>query len=212
MKYLRLNWSGQEIMSKPDYLLWCDLETTGLDPENESILEIALVLTTPELASIDWKHFIIIPEAIFVPTIKENVRKMHTDNGLWLDVINKGTSLGMVDLAITDWLDKILKNPTTVTQYVPRDWSKVYLAGSSVHFDRKFLIKYGFTFEKLISYRHVDVSVIRTLLKMWNPEDLWEQNTTHRAVDDIFDHIEELKYYRNILGLWNPITPESKKV
>lgn len=202
----------QEIMSKPDYLLWCDLETTGLNPEQESILEIALVLTTPELETIDYFHKIILPEAIFVPTIKDNVRDMHTKNGLWIDVINRGSSLGLVDSWIVQWLDRLIPKGMVDegSGYSPRDWSKIYLAGSSVHFDRQFLKKYRFTFESLISYRHIDVSVIRTMLKMWNPSDLWEQNTTHRAKDDIFDHIEELKYYRTILGLWNPITPESK--
>ena len=189
--------------------MWCDIETTGLEPEKDFILEICLVLTTLELEAIDWRNFILRPELDF-NKIKSEVIDMHTANGLWIDVINIGAPLSKVNMDISFWLDKLI--PRVTDRYEKRDLSKVYLAGSSVHFDRSFMKKYKFSFEKEISYRHLDISVVRTMLKMWKPEDLWPQISTHRAKDDIFDHIEEAKFYRNVLGLWNPIAPESKGV
>lgn len=191
-------------MSKPLFLLWCDLETTGLDPEHDAILEMALVLTTPELEAINWGHWVFQP-FISVQELSPTVARMHSENGLWNDVMTKGMDTDSIVEEVGIFLNKILATEDEAES--KRNWNNTYLAGSSVHFDRQFLDRV-FVFTPSLSHRIIDVSVVRTMLKMWKPEDLWDQKTTHRAVDDIFDHIEEMKYYRNVLGLWEPKIPE----
>lgn len=174
-------------MNKPKYLFWCDLETTGLDPKTDDILEMALVVTDSELNELGRFHHIFQPVLDF-HTINPNVIKMHTDNGLWKDVIEKGYP--HASLAISDFMFATFGNEF--------NHNTIYLAGSSVHFDKKFLdAKYSF--HRDFSHRIFDVSVIRTMLKMWDAGLLWEQNGTHRAMDDILDHIEEAKHYRKVL-------------
>lgn len=186
--------------------MWCDLETTGLDPKQSEILEMALVLTTPNLKEVDRKSWVFKPVLDF-SKISEDVIKMHTKNGLWNEVIQNGVQLSAFN--IENWLFEVLNSDLArdpngsyadLTQARDRA-NKTYLAGSSVSFDRGFLIEKNFWFPKHISHRIFDVSVFRTALKMWNPELLWNQNATHRAMDDILDHIEEAKYYRKVLGL-----------
>lgn len=192
-------------MSKPEFLLWCDLETTGLDPDKHKILEIALVFTDPELNELDRGSWIFKSD-IEPSKVSPEVMKMHFDNGLWMDTIDKGLAERSVDSHVVDFVGKTLGNSWTTRNdkefnAMERRWKNTYLAGSSVNFDRSFLAKRYYWINNSLSHRVVDVSVVRTMIKMWKPELLWEQNTTHRAMDDILDHIEELKYYRKVLGL-----------
>ena len=187
--------------NKPEFLLWCDIETTGLNPETDAILEMALVLTTPELEEINRWHRVFQPSLDF-SKISPEVKEMHEKNGLWNDVITKGEN---GTSGVLYWIGTHTYKGSTVSpsEYEYFDHFKnIYLAGSSVHFDRQFLkAKKGYFIDSL-SHRIVDVSVVRTLLKMWGREDLmWPQNNTHRAMDDILDHIEELKHYRKVLDL-----------
>ena len=179
-------------MSKPEFFLWCDLETTGLNPETNSILEMAVVLTDADFNELGKDQFIFSPDLNFA-LVNEKVREMHTKNGLWNEVINNQSPVTAfrADDEIRHWLEGL-----TASDW--RDWKKVYLAGSSVHFDVGFLYANEFTFINWVSHRYFDVSVFRTALKMWAPSKLWTQNDTHRAMDDILDHIEEAKYYRRI--------------
>jgi oligoribonuclease len=186
-------------VNKPEYLLWCDLETTGLSPLLDEILEIALVVTDTELKQLGYFHRVFAADINFAD-LDFHVRDMHDKNVLWLDVIKNGTDMRDLNWDAGSWLDEIITPPGEPRMTEER-LKKVYLAGSSVHFDRGFLDAKDIFFHKKFSHRIFDVSVMRTMLKMWKPELLWPQNGTHRAMDDILDHIEEAKYYRKVLNL-----------
>jgi oligoribonuclease len=179
-------------VSKPEFFLWVDLETTGLSPKNDKILEMALVLTDTDFNELGRGQYIFSPDIAFRNVSKE-VKEMHTKNGLWEDVINASfVHIPYADNEIRLWLEGL-----TRTDW--REWKKIYLAGSSVHFDVGFLRENYFGFVGYLSHRYYDVSVFRTAMKLWSPSKLWEQNGTHRAMDDVLDHIEEAKYYRRVL-------------
>jgi len=180
-------------MSNPEFFLWCDLETTGLRPKVDSILEMALVITDADFNELGRQN-IIFKRTLNFGDFSPEVIEMHTKNGLWLDVINKGIPpYSRINYEISQWIVKT----TGLSEWGA--WTKIYLAGSSIHFDVGFLRVNNFSFINDVSHRYFDVSVFRTALKMWRPDVLWPQNDTHRAMDDILDHIEEAKHYKRFM-------------
>ncbi len=185
-------------MSKPEFFLWVDLETTGLNPRYDFILEMALVLTDADFNEIGRGHFLFSPTINFAD-VNEHVKEMHTKNGLWADVINKPTTmLETANRQIMTWINDSTQEANEAFSRI--NWDQIYLAGSSVHFDVGFLREKRFAFVGEVSHRYFDVSVFRTAVKLWSPSKLYTQNATHRAMDDILDHIEEAKYYRRVLS------------
>lgn len=175
-----------------------DLETTGLDPNSDSILEIAISLTDDKLNIIDSFESVVWPTkslSAVLYDMSDYVYEMHTINGLISEVVY-GTYAKMHDSPIPT-VDSV---ENTVL-----DWLSEYdlqhdhfpLMGSSVHFDRAFLKVHMPELEKFFSYKNIDVSSIKHLVKIWNPDDRWSLQKTkaHRALEDVADTLDEASFY-----------------
>lgn len=165
--------------------VWIDLEMTGLDENDCVILEIAMIITNPNLeilASIDmaiWQ-----PEAILA-TMVPIVRSLHSSNGLLERVRTSAFSLKEAE-------DAVLK---VLTEHV--EYKKGILAGNSMYVDRRFLQKYMPSVENYLHYRQIDVSSIKLLATSWYDNlKTSKKPSSHRALDDIKASIAELGFYK----------------
>ena len=182
----------------PNNLIWVDLEMTGLDVASSTIIEIALVITDQDLKELGRWPFGNTGQAIHQPAdVLEKIdawgRKTHTKTGL-LERVCKSS----VDLAAAEQEALAL-----VQKYCPQPGSKrtagCPLAGNSIGHDRAFLQAYMPRLEQYTSYRNVDVSTIKELVKRWHPDDLYVKADTgkHGAMPDILASIKELQHYRS---------------
>jgi len=171
-------------------LVWMDLEMTGLEPGRHAIVEIATLVTDDDLQVVAEGPDLVVhqpPEALAL--MDDFVRKMHTKSGL-LEAIEKSTvSLEDAGKATLDFIKQHVPEPATVP-----------LAGNSIGMDRRFLAAHLPDIEGYLHYRSVDVSTIKELCRRWYPDVLAkapEKAGDHRALDDIRESVEELKYYRS---------------
>ena len=168
-------------------LIWLDLEMTGLDVENDRILEIATVVTDTHLKIIDTGPvFAIYQDNIRLDNMDEWNTKQHGKSGLIERAKQSETTEAMAEQAVLDFLQ----------QYVPA--SKSPMCGNSICQDRRFLFRYMPKLEQYFHYRNLDVSTLKELAKRWKPQIFkgYKKKTTHEALQDIYDSIEELKFYR----------------
>jgi oligoribonuclease len=170
-------------------LAWMDLEMTGLDPGRHVIVEIATIITDDELQIVAEGPDLVVhqPEEALA-LMDEVVVEMHTRSGL-LEAIRASTTTleeaGAQTLAF-------------LKEHVP-DARTVPLCGNSIGTDRRFLAAYLNDIEEHLHYRSVDVSTIKELARRWYPgalSSLPRKATSHRALDDIRESIEELRHYR----------------
>ena len=172
-----------------DMLVWIDCEMTGLNLATDALVEVAVLVTDGELkVQGEGLDLLIPPSQQALEQMNETVLKMHTDSGL-LDELEKAT-LSMAD-AEAQLLDYI-------KTYVP-DARKAPLAGNTVGTDRAFLARDMPELEGHLHYRNVDVSSIKELARRWYPRAYYnapDKNGNHRALADIQESIEELRYYR----------------
>lgn len=165
---------------------------TGLDPTSDVIVEIATLITDDELELVAEGPDLVIhhpPEVL--DRMGDVVRAMHTKSGL-LEAINASTvtleEAGAATLAF-------------LKEHIP-DARSVPLCGNSIGTDRRFLLAYLPDIEEYLHYRSVDVSTLKELAKRWNPAILGKaprKAEGHRALDDIRESVEELRYYREAL-------------
>jgi oligoribonuclease len=180
-------------------LVWMDLEMTGLDPDRHVIVEIATIVTDDELEVVAEGPDLVIhqpPEAM--AAMEEVVRDMHTRSGL-LEAIAAST------ISLSDAGDATL---AFIREHVP-EARTVPLCGNSIGTDRRFLAKHLPAIEDHLHYRSVDVSTIKELARRWYPDvlaGLPRKATSHRALDDIRESIDELRFYRQ--NLFQPTGPE----
>lgn len=171
-----------------DRLIWVDCEMTGLDLARDALIEIAVLVTDFELTVLgDGVDLVIKPPTQALETMPDRVREMHTESGL-LDRLDDGTTL-------PDATEQVL---AYVRDHVA-DLKKTPLAGNSVHVDRAFLARDMPGFENAIHYRNVDVSTVKELSRRWYPRTYFAspaKTGNHRALGDIQDSINELRYYR----------------
>lgn len=175
-------------MSNSQNLIWIDLEMTGLDPKTDQIIEIAVIVTDPNLEIIAKSPAI----AIFQPDeVLENMndwcKKVHKENNLIERVKQSKISLYQAEQQILEFLKPL----------VPKGCSPI--CGNSVHQDKRFLYEHMPTLAEYFHYRHIDVSTFKELAKRWSPELLTKikKHSSHLALEDIEDSINELKFYRN---------------
>jgi oligoribonuclease len=175
--------------SNYDRWVWLDLEMTGLNEKTCVILQVAMIITDPQLkvlAEIDipiWQ-----PESSLSSMIPI-VRSMHTKNNLLDRVRTSEYSLAQAE-------NELLKKLT-----VHVDYKKGILAGNSMYIDRRFLQRYMPTFEGYLHYQQIDVSSIKLLSQAWygSKGRAPKRVSSHTALEDIKDSIEELRFYRENL-------------
>ena len=169
---------------------------TGLDLENDEIVEIAVVITDFDLNIVDPGLDIVIkPDASALANMGDFVRDMHTSSGL-LEELPNGVSAAEAEYQV---LEYILK-------FIPAE-QKAPLAGNSIGTDRAFLAKYMPRLDKQLHYRNVDVSSIKELARRWYPRVYFNapaKDGGHRALADILESIRELAYYRQTVFVADP--------
>jgi len=169
-----------------DYLIWIDLEMTGLDPEKHVIVEIATILTDEQLNIIAEGPVIAIKHSEdTLASMEEWSREHHQASGL-LDRVRASTyNCRQAEQKTLDF----------VSRYCKKNQSP--LCGNSVWQDRLFLLKHMPRLEDFLYYRIIDVSSIKELAKKWYPSlPFFKKQKVHLAMDDIKASIEELKFYR----------------
>src|SRR5689334_14970800 len=176
-------------MAGNDVLVWLDMEMTGLDPARERIIEIATILTDGQLAEIAVGPELVIhqPDEILAAMDDWNT-KHHGASGLTQRV--RESPIGDAD-AEAQTLAFINAHVSSRERPV--------LAGNSIHQDRRFIRRYMPALEKRLHYRMVDVSTVKELARRWYPDVIAKQpakKETHRALDDIRESIEELRFYK----------------
>lgn len=185
-----------------EYIVWVDCEMTGLDIEKDEICEIAVIVTDGELKPVDDGIQIVVkPSDSAMANMGDFVRQMHTDSGLLSEIPN-GNSASAAELLVLDYLKKYITEPKTAP-----------LAGNSIGTDRMFLIKYMPNLEAFLHYRNIDVSSLKELVRRWYPRvyfNLPKKNGAHRALADIRESIQELRYYRASVLVSEP-GPDSEK-
>jgi oligoribonuclease len=184
-------------------LAWMDLEMTGLDPSQDVIVEIATLLTDDNLELIaEGPDLVVHANEAQLAGMADIVVQMHTRSGL-LDQIRAST----VSLA-----DAGAQTLAFLRQHIPSPRS-VPLCGNSIGTDRRFLAAQLPEIEEFLHYRSVDVSTLKELAKRWNPTILGaapRKAEGHRALDDIRESVEELRYYRTsfIVDGARPLAPK----
>ena len=168
-------------------LVWVDMEMTGLDPDNDRIIEVAVVVTDPELN--------IIAEGPVFAIHQSDATLDKMDN--W----NKGThgKSGLIDRVKASTVSEAQAEQELIAflkQYVPANKSP--MCGNSICQDRRFMARGMPKLEAFFHYRNLDVSTLKELCRRWKPEVAtgFKKHQKHTALADITESIEELRYYR----------------
>jgi len=174
-----------------DRIVWIDCEMTGLDLGADALVEVAAVVTDSELNVLgDGVDVIIAPPPAAIEQMGDFVRTMHTTSGL-LDELSGGTTLADAEQQVLDYIRTWIPDP-----------GKAPLAGNSVGTDKTFLDRDMPALVGHLHYRIVDVSSIKELARRWYPRVYFSapaKNGGHRALADILESIDELRYYRAAL-------------
>ncbi len=174
-----------------DRLIWIDLEMTGLDTNRDSIIEIATVVTDAQLNVLaEGPEFAIAHPLSALEAMDEWNRNQHGKSGLWKRVLESTVTLGQAEAQTVNFL----------SQWVPANASP--MCGNSICQDRRFLHRLMPRLEKYFHYRNLDVSTLKELARRWAPRvlDGVRKQSTHTALSDVHDSIEELKHYRKHLA------------
>ena len=179
-----------------DRIVWIDCEMTGLDLQADALVEVAAVVTDSELNVLgDGVDVVIRPEPAALDQMNDFVRQMHTTSGL-LDELDSGATLEEAQQTVLDY----------VRTWVPEP-GRAPLAGNSVGTDRAFLDRDMPELAGHLHYRIIDVSSIKELSRRWYPRAYFqspEKNGGHRALADILESIDELRYYREAVFVPQP--------
>ena len=171
-----------------DKVVWIDCEMTGLDLRTDALVEVAALVTDFELNVLGGGVDIVIkPPAAAVDQMPDVVREMHTSSGLLAELVT-GVSLDEAEQQVLAY----------VREHVPEP-RKAPLAGNTVATDRAFLGRDMTALEEWLHYRIIDVSSIKELSRRWYPRAYYaapKKSGGHRALADIRESIEELRYYR----------------
>jgi oligoribonuclease len=179
--------TGAPLAKSDQNLIWLDCEMTGLDPQIDRIIEIAVIVTGPKLE----------------PRIEGPVLVIHqSDEQLdKMDKWNKGThgKSGLIDKVKASTTSEAAAETQLIDfliQYVPKNSSP--MCGNSIGQDRRFLARYMPRLELFFHYRNLDVSTLKELSKRWRPEvyNSFKKQQRHTALADVHESIDELEHYR----------------
>ena len=183
-------------MDKNQHLVWIDCEMTGLNPEKDSLVEIAVVITDAELNILDDGLDIVIkPLPGSLENMNDFVREMHTTSGL-IHELAEGLDLADAEQIVLDYVQRFVPEARTAP-----------LAGNTIGTDRMFLNRYMPALDQHLHYRNIDVSTLKELARRWYPRIYFQmpkKDGGHRALADILESIEELRYYRGTMMVEQP--------
>ena len=186
-----------------DKMVWIDCEMTGLDLGNDALVEVAVLVTDAELNLLGQGVDVVIkPPQEAVDQMPQVVRDMHTSSGL-LAELERGITLAEAEEQVLAY----------VREHVPLP-RKAPLAGNTVYVDRGFIARDMRTLDEHLHYRLVDVSSIKELVRRWFPKVYYNvpaKHGGHRALADIQESIEELRFYREAVFVAQP-GPSSENV
>ena len=171
----------------PTHLLWLDMEMTGLSPDTDRIIELAIVVTDADLNTVAEGPVLVVHQPDEVMNAMDN----------W----NKGThgKSGLIDRVKASQLNEAEAEAQMlafVKQHVPAKTSP--MCGNSICQDRRFMARGMPNLEAFFHYRNLDVSTLKELAKRWRPglSEAFKKSNRHEALADIYESIDELKYYR----------------
>jgi oligoribonuclease len=183
----------EQVLKKSDMnLVWLDCEMSGLDPETDRLLEIAVVVTGPDLRE----------------RVEGPVLVLHQPNSVLdaMDAWNKGTHgrSGLIDKVKASTLTEEQAQKQLIqfiSAYVKKGVAP--MCGNSIGQDRRFLVRYMPQLEAYFHYRNIDVSTLKELAKRWRPEvyAAFKKQQRHTALADVLESIDELAHYRDAFGL-----------
>lgn len=172
---------------KKDRLVWLDMEMSGLDPDKEKILEIAIIITDGELEIVEQGPVLALHQTDIVLDA--------------MDAWNKGThgKSGLIDKVKASTIDE--EQAQTICLEFLKKHVKANISpmcGNTIHQDRRFMARHMPILEAYFHYRNIDVSTVKELCKRWQPETakLFTKQQAHTALADIMESIEELRFYR----------------
>lgn len=170
------------------YLVWLDLEMTGLTPERDRILEAAVAITDNYLNPVaEGPSFVLHQSEAILGQMDDWNVKQHTKSGLLELVRASNVTEYEAEQKILDFIKEYCKENTAV------------LCGNSIYQDRAFLRQWMPAIPAYLHYRIIDVSSIKELVRRWYPENIaahFKKPETHRAMQDVYTSIEELKHYK----------------
>ncbi len=179
-----------------DRLVWIDCEMTGLDIEQDALVEVACLVTDGELNLLDAGIDVIIkPPAEALDQMSDVVRTMHTTSGLLTDLAG-GVTLAEATQAVLSYVKQHVAEPR-----------KVPLCGNSIATDRWFIARDMPELDAYLHYRMIDVSSIKELARRWYPRAYFaspSKHGGHRALADITESVQELRYYREAVFVPQP--------
>jgi len=168
-------------------LIWVDMEMTGLDPEKERIIELAAVVTEADLTIVAEGPVLVVhqPDEVLAAMDKWN-QSTHSKSGLIEKVRASTLTEAQAEATMVEFLSK----------HVPA--GKSPLCGNTVSQDRRFMFNDMPNLERFFHYRTIDVSTLKELARRWRPALLkgFEKRSKHEALADIYESIDELRYYR----------------
>src|SRR3569623_115972 len=192
-------------MAGTDVLVWLDMEMTGLEPERDRIIEVATILTDGNLVEIATGHELVIHQSDEILGGMDDWNKKHHGASGLVARVKEST--------VTE-ADAEAQTSAVINAHVAAK-DRPVLAGNSIHQDKRFINRYMPALDKRLHYRMVDVSTIKELGRRWFPEitgKLPAKKETHRALDDIRESIDELRWYRQHLFVQPAPRPSSPKL
>ena len=171
-----------------DNLIWIDLEMTGLDPDKEKIIEIATLITDSDLNVIsEGPNLIISQPKEVLDEMDDWNQNQHGSTGLIDEVMKSDITAQVAEIETLEFVSK----------YVGEKASP--MCGNTVSHDRRFLSKYMPRLEAYFNYRHIDVSSFKEVAVRWmNEAQTYEKKGSHRALGDIKESVEELRFYKKL--------------
>ena len=187
-------------MDKHDRIVWIDLEMTGLDIHEHTIVEVAALITDADLNVLgEGVDVVVHASEEELGRMNEFVTNMHESSGLLAEIRKSKVTLKEAEDAVLELIAKHCDSEHPAP-----------LAGNSIGTDRGFIREYMPRLDEALHYRMIDVSTVKELARRWAPRVYYhqpEKDMSHRALADIVESIRELDFYRRVLFVANPRTP-----